>query len=258
MTCLGGGGVVGQERLVERRASRQLGVQLWAPHWGDRAWDISVLGRPCHPDWLGRMLRPGSPTLPVCTSHSHSRLPWRSPRPSAFLGYGVRAHWVWQTGCPQLVPALACKCPALGCSTEGSQVGRELLMLPPHARVPPVCPDSLGERSPYASNPSPTGQSRAARQPLCQLAWALQGMEDAVPVLGLWPWWSLGQCLEDILLAKSPCWLGGFKGAAEHLGSSPGKDFAAGYASCRQQFRGIWDAQDCHFWAWAATQGWGA
>lgn len=195
---------------------------------------------------------------PVCTPHSHSCLSWRSPRPSAFLGYSVSAHWVWQTGCPQLVPPLARKCPALGCSTEGSQVGRELLVLPPHAQVPPACPDGMGECSPSASNPVPTGQSRAARRPLSQLTWPLQGIEDAVPMLGRWPWWSLGQCLEDILLAKSPCWLSGFEGAAEHSDTSPDKDFSAGYASCRQQFWGTWDAQGCHSWARAVAQGWGA
>lgn len=63
--CWGEAGVV-----EEHRASRKLGVQAWAPCCGDRAWGVSVLGRPCHPDCLGRMLSPGSTTLPVCTPHS--------------------------------------------------------------------------------------------------------------------------------------------------------------------------------------------
>lgn len=242
---------------MEQRASRQLGIQPWAPHWGDRAWGISVLGRPCHPDWLGGMLSPGSPTLPVCTPHSHSCLPWRSPRPllswdmaSVHTGSGRQAALSWS------LPWHASAQPWAAAQRAAKLAGSSWCF---HAMLGSHLP---AQTAWVSAAPVPPSLNRQAGPvlpgSLSQLAWPLQGKKDAVPPLGQWPWWSLGQCLEDILLAKSPCWLGGFQGAAERLGSSPGKDFAAGYASCRQQFWGIWEAQDCHSWAWAAAQGWGA
>lgn len=101
MTSLGAGGVAGQEGLVEQRASRLLGVQPWPPHWGDRAWAISVLGRPCHADWLGRMLSPGSPTLsalhiptPACLGdHPVPLLSWDTA--SVHTGSGRQAALSW-------------------------------------------------------------------------------------------------------------------------------------------------------------------
>lgn len=156
--CLSGhlGAVGRQEGLAEQRTSRKRGVQPWTPGWGDRAWGVSVLGRPCHPDWLGRMLSPGSPTPPVCTPHPCSCLLWRSPHLSASLGDGVGTCWAWQPGRPQLVPPLAptSGCLALGCSTEGSRLAgsswrlRPMLMsrLPAQTARASVAPTSPAPR----------------------------------------------------------------------------------------------------------------
>lgn len=72
----------------------------------------------------------------------------------------------------------------------------------------PTCPRRRhGRAQPLCLHPCTDKLVPCCQAASPQLAWPRQGKKDAVPMLGQWPWQSLGQCLEDILLAKSPCWL---------------------------------------------------
>lgn len=167
--------------------------------------------------------------------------------------------------------------PGPGLQHRGQQTGRELLAPPPHAHVPPSCPDGAGKRGSHVSSPAQTGQSHAAcaRQPLLQLARPPPGIGHAVPALGRCPWRCLGQRLEDALLAQSPRWRGRWLrrgcGAFGHLpvqrsccrqcwlqAAVPGQLRCPGLSlpGHRPQHRaGVYSVTP---WAWAAAQGWGA
>lgn len=238
-----------QEGLAEQRVSRKLGVRPWAPQWGDRAQGVSVLGRPRHPDWLGRMLSPGSPTPPVCTPHPRSCLPWRSPHPSASLGDGVGARrgpgsWLalgrslpWQVGARPWAAAQRAAKLAASSRHLRPMFGSHL-------------PAQTARVSMAPTPPAP--HRRAGPMPLVpgSLSHSWHGLRRGWGMLS--PCWAGARGGVWASAWKMLCWPGphagaggGFERAVEHLGTCPGKDLAAGGAGCRLRCRGSCAAQGC-------------